>query len=606
MASLDKNDATNPLDEDAPGQPISVPDSSDTGESGKLKMIVQLVKKCLGVKDIAAMRLSLPASLLEPIPNLEYWQYLDRPDLFAAINDSDDPFERMLAVLRFTFTKDLKFIIYGVYDILVRPASSVHENRAPLIFGACGDKNLPRDAFNTEGHTANPLTAPQRGKVCKPYNSVLGEHFRSHWDVIPVSYPSDPNAPPIQHIYLLPPAAEPAQTSSSYFFSSATHSAPNVVHPTLSESASIKSAKSGFSGLSFMSRGGPSTTAKTTPSTSPELVERNPAAGMSDLSLASGGADLVEADDGPADQPRIRVVYLTEQVSHHPPVSAYHAVCPSRHLELSGIDQISAKVSGTTLRVMPGSFNKGIFVRITGDAGAGETYHITHPVASVNGLLRGSFYVTVGDSTVITCAGGAADGQKLRVIIDYKEESWLGRAQFALEGVIHAYDPEESVHEEWTRVKHVPRDRVLAVFDGSWRGRVRWKRVDAPDSEYATLLDVSTLGIIPKAVRPLEKQLPTESRKLWETVTTRLLKKEYSDATKHKLAIEQKQRDDAAERKRRGVQFTPKYFENDISMGIPTLTEEGRKALEEELSENSEHTLEEEATPTVTPSSKSD
>ena len=55
MASLDKNHAINALEEDPPGQPISVPDSGDTGESGKLKMIVQLVKKCLGVKDIAAM-----------------------------------------------------------------------------------------------------------------------------------------------------------------------------------------------------------------------------------------------------------------------------------------------------------------------------------------------------------------------------------------------------------------------------------------------------------------------------------------------------------------------------------------------------------------------
>lgn len=73
-----------PLDEDAPGPPISVPDSGDTGEGGKIKMIVQLVKKSLGVKDLAAMRLSLPASLLEPIPNLEYWQYLDRPDIFTA------------------------------------------------------------------------------------------------------------------------------------------------------------------------------------------------------------------------------------------------------------------------------------------------------------------------------------------------------------------------------------------------------------------------------------------------------------------------------------------------------------------------------------------
>ena len=67
MASLDKNDV-NPLDEDAPGQPISVPDSGDTGESGKLKMIVSLVKKCLGVKDIAAMYVSIHDYLLATCP----------------------------------------------------------------------------------------------------------------------------------------------------------------------------------------------------------------------------------------------------------------------------------------------------------------------------------------------------------------------------------------------------------------------------------------------------------------------------------------------------------------------------------------------------------
>lgn len=100
------------MDDDAEFTPLSIPDvPGDPGEGGKLKMIVQLVKRCLGVKDIAAMRLSLPASLLEPIPNLEYWQYLDRPDIFASINHSEDSFERMLAVLRFVFTKDLKFIV---------------------------------------------------------------------------------------------------------------------------------------------------------------------------------------------------------------------------------------------------------------------------------------------------------------------------------------------------------------------------------------------------------------------------------------------------------------------------------------------------------------
>jgi hypothetical protein len=45
-------------DDEASTPPISLPDSGDTGEGGKLNMIVQLVKKCLGVKDIAAMYIS--------------------------------------------------------------------------------------------------------------------------------------------------------------------------------------------------------------------------------------------------------------------------------------------------------------------------------------------------------------------------------------------------------------------------------------------------------------------------------------------------------------------------------------------------------------------
>ena len=79
------------------------------------------------------------------------------------------------------------------------------------------------------------------------------------------------------------------------------------------------------------------------------------------------------------------------------------------------------------------SNGSGVGSRLGGGAGAGEQYHITHPVASVNGLLRGSFYVTVGDTTIITCSGGAAgDGPRLRAVIEYKEESWLGKAHFAL------------------------------------------------------------------------------------------------------------------------------------------------------------------------------
>lgn len=52
--------------------PVSVPDAGDAGESGKLKMIVSLVKKCFGVKDIASMYVlpSSPSLVLCPLSSL--------------------------------------------------------------------------------------------------------------------------------------------------------------------------------------------------------------------------------------------------------------------------------------------------------------------------------------------------------------------------------------------------------------------------------------------------------------------------------------------------------------------------------------------------------
>ena len=96
-------------------------------DSSKLRAVLSVLKKFLGVADLAAVRFSLPAQLMEPIPNLEYWHYLDRPETFVSIGQSNDDVGRMLEVLRFWFTKDLKFI---------------------------------------------------KGKPCKPYNSTLGEFFR--------------------------------------------------------------------------------------------------------------------------------------------------------------------------------------------------------------------------------------------------------------------------------------------------------------------------------------------------------------------------------------------------------------------------------------------
>ncbi|KAG9031560.1 hypothetical protein FRB95_002554 [Tulasnella sp. JGI-2019a] len=539
-SSIHENgDATPDAAAAAPAE-VAVIAEGESGEGGKMKMIVQLVKRCLGVKDIAAMRLSLPASLLEPLPNLEYWNYLDRPDLFAAINDSADPFERMLAVLRFTFSKDLKFI---------------------------------------------------RGKICKPYNSVLGEHFRAHWVVNELTYPPEfPRVPPTIEAHLHHPHGAPipelpiddSDAGGSQWSSDAvslkSSKSNNARQPAPDRGAS--SIKSGADS-GFLSVGGGDKKMAASAEDVSKLGE-----GLEQLNVEfkeelDDPEDFKDAEDE-KDEDGVRVIFLTEQISHHPPASDYYFAAPDKGVEAFGVDQISAKVSGTTVRITPGSMNKGIFISITSGHGAGEEYHITHPAAHVNGILRGNFYATMTDSTIITCTNSKS-GQNLRAIIDYKEESWLGRPQFLVDGCIHTYDADPTKREwdAWTKVKYVPPKNVVATFDGSWRKKIEWKKAGSTTPN--TLIDIDMLSLVPKSVRPLSQQLPNESRKLWEGVTTNLLSKNFNEATKIKQVIEQKQRDIAAQRKATGKEFVPVYFEADISSGKPVLTEAGRKAVQDEL-----------------------
>ncbi|KAH8810268.1 hypothetical protein DL96DRAFT_1685698 [Flagelloscypha sp. PMI_526] len=289
---------------------------------------------------------------------------------------------------------------------------------------------------------------------------------------------------------------------------------------------------------------------------------------MSNFSLCSGT---------PAGDERIRVVYVTEQVLHYPPICSFYASAPSRHVEISGVDQISAKVSGTTLRVSPGTFNKGLFVNITGGFGEGESYHITHPVASVNGILRGSIYVA-----------------NYRAILEYKEEGWISKARYLVEGVIHTYHQGETAHEKWLKVKDV--GEVLSK--SSPAPSVSHLSVAAPNPALgsglrsAMSLKVNLAADDWQVVRPIEKQEAYESQKLWEKVTCHLLGKRFSEATNEKVAIEQRQNDIASEGKRTGEVFVPALFKEDISDGQARLTEHGSKAVQEELKAPASYPLE--------------
>jgi oxysterol-binding protein-related protein 9/10/11 len=90
----------------------------------------------------------------------------------------------------------------------------------------------------------------------------------------------------------------------------------------------------------------------------------------------------------PASGKPAKVLYLTEQTSHHPPVSAFWVECPEKGIYARGYDQLSAKFTGTSIKVVPGNHNLGIYITLT--KRDNELYQMTHPAAFLGGLLRGT------------------------------------------------------------------------------------------------------------------------------------------------------------------------------------------------------------------------
>lgn len=183
----------------------------------------------------------------------------------------------------------------------------------------------------------------------------------------------------------------------------------------------------------------------------------------------------------------LTISYLTEQTSHHPPVSAFHVTCPERGITARGFDQITAKFTGTSIKVLPGEHNLGIFITL--DKRDGEKYQLTHPAAHLGGLLRGSLSVSVSDTAYITCPK-----TKIKVILNYVEEGWLGRTTNKVDGVVFRYDPE---NDDKTRVQDVPEEDILARLGGPWKEKVVFtlgstlvvsSRLDAANTTLADIL----------------------------------------------------------------------------------------------------------------------
>lgn len=77
---------------------------------------------------------------------------------------------------------------------------------------------------------------------------------------------------------------------------------------------------------------------------------------------------------------------------------------------------------------------------------------------------QGALNVTVSDLCYVTCPM-----TRIKVILHYVEEGWLGRTQNKVQGVVFRYDPD---HDTRTRIKDVPDKDILVKIEGCWQDKI--------------------------------------------------------------------------------------------------------------------------------------
>lgn len=246
--------------------------------------------------------------------------------------------------------------------------------------------------------------------------------------------------------------------------------------------------------------------------------------------------------------------YIAEQISHHPPISAFYLTNRKSNFVCKATFLPKIKFHGNSAsNVMEGPL-KCYFTNLN------EEYIIKFPHFSANGLLIGSQKIDVNHIMTIECP---KHGYKCE--ITFKSNSVKGRVSengkkiYKLKGSLDdkifakdiiSYKKEKKENKD----KKKKRDKVSSPIQSN-----NQNETNPNDSKNEFLFFDATILKHPKMIcRPLEKQAPLESRRLWHSLTYHLKKElDYSLSNASKKEIEEEQR---KIRNNYSSSWKPRYF----------------------------------------------
>ncbi|XP_074659923.1 oxysterol-binding protein-related protein 11-like isoform X2 [Tubulanus polymorphus] len=223
-----------------------------------------------------------------------------------------------------------------------------------------------------------------------------------------------------------------------------------------------------------------------------------------------------------------RMTYTAEQVSHHPPISAFYFECPDKRIYMNSSIWTKSKFMGMSIGVcMIGKMSLNLLDH-------DEEYVFTLPSAYARSILTIP-WVELGDKINITCTKSGYSSS-----ITFHTKPFYG-------GKLHRITAE---------VKDGKSGNVTCRVNGEWNGAIEFQYSNGEKK----VIDTETLPIMKKRCRPIEKQGDFESRKLWQKVSKSLKLGDVNTATEHKKYLEDKQRHGEKYRTDNGISFPTKFF----------------------------------------------
>ncbi|XP_020487458.3 oxysterol-binding protein-related protein 9 isoform X3 [Labrus bergylta] len=239
------------------------------------------------------------------------------------------------------------------------------------------------------------------------------------------------------------------------------------------------------------------------------------------------------ASDGPVPWSSANSVrFVAEQVSHHPPISAFYAECLNKKIQFNAHIWTKSKFLGMSIGVH--NIGQGCVSCLEHD----EHYILTFPNGYGRSILTVP-WVELGGECNISCS---KSGYSATIVFHTKP--FYGGKKHRITAEIFAPNDKKS----------------FCSIEGEWNGVMYSKLATGENTSF---IDTKRLGIVKKKVRKLEDQLDYESRRLWRDVTLNLKLKDIDAATEAKHRLEEKQRAEARDRKENEQQWETRLFHED-------------------------------------------